>query len=305
VVWSTGDEWSVVSDPLGDPPGVAALTISIEQLAGARKKARAPWTIKKTRRHSQGPAWEMQWSVFDSSSGKLLEQKPLIRMQVRDRATPVCRAAADDDSIAGCVPGGLVCTDREGNLRWVRRYPLPENTGPRQVEEGPVAHSGRIFVLRPDGTAVQCIEARLGRLQWECPVPERTRLIGATGERLLVANVEGLRAIDMATGRTIWRFPIAAPQAILCGGPGRLAYAGLIGDQDSGRPRPTLVWLDPANGRTVSSQRLDTAFPEQKHARPVAVGFLAGGEDRLFVGFFPPGNGRRLLAMGELLPVGE
>src|SRR5207244_1713450 len=62
----------------------------------------------------------LRLSIFDSESGDILAQYPLVELRESWWQRRVCEAAPLDDGLVAALGGLVVCADLAGNVRWVR-----------------------------------------------------------------------------------------------------------------------------------------------------------------------------------------
>ena len=292
-VWTSPPRCHVVSDPLFDRTRVLALTVALEEPPASRKGARPPEWHAWRGRAKQTLHWQLQLTAFEPVDGKVLGRWPLIRLQNRERAIPVCQAAAAGDRIAVSFAGGVLLTDRTGKLYWARRHFWQDSDSQPAAPRTPLLAGGRVFAIHPGAEAVQCLDLESGRLQWECQSPDVTRLVGLADHRLIVQNEVGLVAIETGAGQTAWRHPVDnPPKALLCGGPGQLDYAAWERD-DSDKWCPALVWLDAASGKTVARHFLDGLNPARAVSKHFSLGPVLVAGSRLFAAYRDPNLGRK------------
>jgi outer membrane protein assembly factor BamB len=118
----------------------------------------------------------------------------------------------------GCVVAIDVATR---SLLWAHAYPRPdqarqgvgfrpdpeaEHASPAWLgEPAPVIAAGRVVLAPFDTRLVICLRLRDGQPLWQRPRAGRLALAGVVDGRLLVSDREGVEAIELATGRRLWR----------------------------------------------------------------------------------------------------
>ncbi len=243
---------------------------------------------------------------YDSSTGEPRDQQELLRMREPAWITRyVCQVALVDDAVVAVLGGCVVCADLTGSVRWIRRQlyipPDEDPTGGGQHHAPPLVVDGRLFLTQPGVRSLECVDADTGRSYWTRVLPDVQRVIGLTGEHLLVETADGFLALDPASGETAWRRAASGRlEGRLCSATGGLVYTrSVAGPRDDATPRPELVWLDPATGEEQAAVPLHDLKRNE-----VRFGPLVAHNDRLwsFVGAGPQDPNRDLV---ELSPQGE
>jgi hypothetical protein len=121
------------------------------------------------------------------------------------------------------LAGAVFCVDPEEQVSWLRYSPcLPRDADPapgQQYYQPPVSAGGRLFVSQPGTRSVECIELETGRLLWRRAFVGLRRIldVGAgvlpvqagapapTANRLLVETTDGVLALNMLNGQTLWQ----------------------------------------------------------------------------------------------------
>jgi outer membrane protein assembly factor BamB len=203
-----------------------------------------------------------------------------------------CQATRADDRIVATLAGCVVCCDLSGRVLWIRRQPwspLPSSAYAnaaywRQRHVPPLVRDGRALVSQPGVGEVQCLDVETGRLLWSAAAESPT-VAGCIGTRLIVETAAGFEAMDIESGKSLWRHA-AAPwvegclcdrrNGILCL---RRATPGRAADEAA-----TVVSLDPETGHTRGESPL--RLPRQGES---SLGPLVTRGDRLWV-FVGGGN---------------
>jgi outer membrane protein assembly factor BamB len=153
--------------------------------------------------------------------------------------------------------GGVVAVDvATRSLLWAHAYRQangPADDGPRRRdgEPAPVIAGGRVLLAPFDSDEVICLGLTDGQPVWRQPRSPGTRLVGAVDARVLTVGDSAVEALDIATGRPLWKREIGAgvrpsgralltPQSVLvpCDAPAVLEIAladGRITGRSSGR----------------------------------------------------------------------
>ena len=178
-----------------------------------------------------------------------------------------CRAAVCDGRIVLTAAGALLACDAAGHVDWIRRQvyigpPSQEwwQAAPwlEQSHEAPLAVGGRIYATQPGAWCVECVELTTGQLVWRQPVVGLLRIAALERGRLVVETLDGLAALDPATGSLIWQHDDRAPRfALASAASDRLLYTRADRHRDAKKPaRLALVWLELSTGRL---QQMSTA----------------------------------------------
>jgi outer membrane protein assembly factor BamB len=273
LLWSAQSSAYVVSDPMPVGQSLLALTVrrdSTQQvsLLLTEFQTRTGGTIRDAVlaefSTGRGPAWDRQ----------------------------ACQATRADDRIVATLAGCVVCCDLSGRVLWIRRQPwspLPSSAYAnaaywRQRHVPPLVRDGRALVSQPGVGEVQCLDVETGRLLWSAAAESPT-VAGCIGTRLIVETAAGFEAMDIESGKSLWRHA-AAPwvegclcdrrNGILCL---RRATPGRAADEAA-----TVVSLDPETGHTRGESPL--RLPRQGES---SLGPLVTRGDRLWV-FVGGGN---------------
>jgi len=169
-----------------------------------------------------------------------------------------------------------------------------------QAYQPPLVSGERLFVAQPGVRSVDCLHSVSGRKLWSAVLPEVLGLVGLSGEKLIVRTETEVRALDAATGKTLWSygardlygFPLVDDQSLLIA-----ARERVPGDNDKWRIR--LTWLDPATGQPTAS----TVLPNLIENDP-RLGPLVPYKDHLFT-FFGKGQHDPVREIVELTPKGQ
>lgn len=121
-------------------------------------------------------------------------------------------ATATDGQPAAAARAASSFVDRRRPYRLGESDPLPA-----------VAHQQRVFAVGRDRTSVAALSSFNGRLLWRRSLPDVVgHVLGAVGDVLVVSG-RGLWALDVHSGRVVWRYRPTSPEAY---GYGRGAICG-------------------------------------------------------------------------------
>lgn len=99
-----------------------------------------------------------------------------------------CQLAVADGRLVVTVGGSVICCAADGHPLWVRRQPWAGSQGDPwwwwwfQAQSPAVARDGTLFIVQPGVAACTAIELATGRLIWRTPLPLVRRLVGIAGK---------------------------------------------------------------------------------------------------------------------------
>ncbi|HZN33838.1 MAG TPA: PQQ-binding-like beta-propeller repeat protein, partial [Pirellulaceae bacterium] len=247
---------------------------------------------------------QLRWCQFDPQTGEMLKQRDLVRLRNTWGTRSCCEIAPLDDGLVAALGGLTLAVDAAGNIRWVRTHvTLPADEDPRWVLQSyqpPLIQGDRLYVAQPGARTVECLSAASGRKFWSAVLPEVIGIAGLSGNRLIVRTEAGLRALDVADGKTLWRyaaselysFPLVDEKSLLVASRERV-----VNQNDKWQVR--LTWLDPATGQPAAT----TVLAKLSESDP-RLGPLVPYKDRLFT-FFGRGQHDPVREVVELVPKGK
>jgi len=207
--------WRLPSDPGGDEPGSAEAAWFLG----------APLVVGDELFLLVERSGEVRLEVRGADDGRLRWQQPLAAYDDRETITnPEARgrrlaglAPALSDGVlvcplgAGCVVAFDVATR---TLLWSHSYArqaaAEEPPGNRELGEScPVIAGDRVLLTPYDGKELICLGLRDGRPAWPESQPPRGRVVGVTDQRVIVVADAAVEALDLASGRRLWRKPLA------------------------------------------------------------------------------------------------
>jgi hypothetical protein len=122
-----------------------------------------------------------------------------------------------------------------------------------------------VVAVQPGVETLECLEVGTGRLLWRHAEQRPRRLLGRSGDRVIVETDDGIVALALADGQVAWRHhePLGVetgrhPQGIerrctaAAAGEKYVLYSVRSGPVDKPKT-PALVWLDAATGRQLGS----------------------------------------------------
>jgi len=150
---------------------------------------------------------------IDPATGEPEFEQYLLRHRHDEKRRNIVRGIAFGRSIAISAAGMLICCDGWGATRWVRRIAfVPPDADPAlsvfSRSDDLIERDGRIIVCSPGAPEIVCVDADTGRLLWSKFLPQRRRLLGLSGDTVLVRNTSSDEAINIADGKTRWWSPV-------------------------------------------------------------------------------------------------
>ncbi len=247
-----------------------------------------PANPRRRRLNAKQRVFHLHLTAFDPASGEVLAKRPLVRLRDHWCGVLPCRAAPVGDDLLVTAGGIALFVTLDGDIRWLRRQPYTlkkeESLRHNVYHAPPLVDDDRVFTFQPGAKAVECLDLETGRQIWQTDIPDATRVVGLTADRLIVQADAELMALETDNGKVAWQNePEGVTQAYLCGGPGGLAYVDRV-TPPYGAWRFDVVWLAPSTGDVVQRHRL-TEFPRRGRTPylPQCGPFFRLGE-RLFVG---------------------
>jgi len=285
VLWSSNPDVCAACDPLISGPDLFVLTI------------RSVYPQKLL----------LSLSRIDPASGEVLSQAPLAEFFDQWHRVLPCQATMIDDKIVATLGGCVLCCEQSGRVQWIRQQLwIPPKDGLSatrpwyaQVHDAPLVAKERVYAMQPGMRSVECLDLATGRLLWQQTIPRLLRVVGLSGERLVVGTTTEVLGLDAASGKVLWRRD--APdrlEALLCGRPGGACLVQLERHNDPHSPRrPMLVWLDPETGRQTGETILEVA----PQAKPMFGPLVAHGNRQWLLFAMPQNPATR--DVWELVPV--
>ena len=190
-------------------------------------------------------------------------------VRVRKVSPSVGRPAATSGGIVFRASGCLISCDLRGDIRWVRRLlTVPPDVSPRLLREMPsdeiiIREDGDMIFAAAGCPQVTCVNARTGELRWSRLFGRPVGVVAASGGGVIVAEAALVRALDPATGKTLWRRPSAAGvRGVLPAENGTVACVLLERPDPRRGPAGPLFrglrWLSAKDGRVVREVKLAT-----------------------------------------------
>lgn len=220
-------------------------------------------------------------AAFDAETGEVVKRTPLLKLRDEWSARPPTTLTAAEGRILVTAAACTACCNLDGEVLWIRG----DAWFPRRIDREwqrrevvpPVVDDGKIY-LHPPGTCMVCrLDLETGRVDWRRPVPEIRRLLGKSGEAVVVQTFDGVEAYSAVDGRALWRTPVDdLLHASLCGDEGGVLCSRRI-EIEKDRRCPALLWIDVRTGAGVAQ----TMFENLADAEP-RFGPLIPAGDRMW-----------------------
>jgi len=261
VIWSTKTESdrSVVSDPLLVQDELFALVMArVDQ------------------------EYLLSLCTYDPDTGTQLTERRVAHFRDLWHENRTCEAVAAGDHFIVVCGGSVLSFDLTGKPQWVRRQLLVpaalDRSSVKQRHDLPLLAEGRLYVTQPGVREVVCLDPETGGLNWRRTIPDIQAMLGVESGRLLVRTDQGLIALDVSNGTTLWNYADRhLHDGTLLGGPGGLLVTRCTPGVGEDRVAPELVWIDPATGHPTSMVALDTL--KQKRPR---IGTLVSHSNKIW-----------------------
>ncbi|MCI0357220.1 MAG: PQQ-like beta-propeller repeat protein [Planctomycetaceae bacterium] len=255
----------------------------------------------------------LRWNTIDPESGELQSQADVVRLRNTWGKRTCCEVLALDDSLIAVLGGITLSIDPAGKPRWVRKHvTVPAEEDPRWVLQRfhpPLVADDRLYIAQPGVRSALCLDPATGRQIWSVVLPELLGLVGLSGRegeapaeprRLIVRTESDLRALDRASGQTVWRTPASELHSFqLVDDRSLLIAARERTPQTSDQWLTRLTWLDAATGNAAAT----CVLPNLVDADP-RLGPLVSYKDRIFT-FFGRGQHDPNRDVVELIPTGD
>jgi len=232
IVWRARPEKYVASDPVWMRQRVFVLTTAVPE--------------SKT--------VQLDLTCLHPETGAVISRKPVIRLRDVWQQRPTCSLQRIADHLLCFAGNAMLCCDAMGQVEWARRSPFV----PRSFQERPDfqdvvdplfdRESGQMFVSQPGVSAVSCLDPVSGRELWSRACLDVKRIMGLSGQVVVVQTSGGLQALDRASGELQWRYH--APDVLLgamCDADRILICRRIAGVGSASQT--CLVWLEPDHGR--------------------------------------------------------
>ncbi len=152
---------------------------------------------------------------IDPKTGSSVLARPIARLHLGNALFDVARVVRHGERILVRIGCSVICCDFLGDVQWVAPLPhIPEGVrsslldidghGYRGGDSDLVVIDDCVVASAPNSWNIECRDIRSGKLVWRYQDPAVRRVVGRSGERLIVVAGGELLALDTATGRIVW-----------------------------------------------------------------------------------------------------
>ena len=247
-----------------------------------------------------GPV-DLRLVTLQAETGAVLSEASVVRLYDDPQlAGHPCQAVAHEGTIYFTASGVVGCCDAQGQALWLRKQhwvpPAMDSLRYQHSFDLPLILGDVLIVTQPGVPVIEGLHVRSGRVSWTRSTPDLRRMLGITGERLIVETKSGLEAIDPTTGAIQWRYtaadlldaivlPVPAPLPVATTVPAPAAAPAITPTPAPQRillsraidgPLPTLnvpcfVWIDAATGLEAGYQAFDALTDKEPRLGPIIV----------------------------------
>ncbi|MEO1995051.1 MAG: PQQ-binding-like beta-propeller repeat protein, partial [Planctomycetaceae bacterium] len=190
ILWRTRPEKHVASDPVWLRQRIYVLTTAVPESN----------TI------------QLDLTCLDPETGKVISRKPLIRLRDVWQQRPICTMQRIGEHLL-CIAGNAVLScDAMGQVEWSRRGPFVprifRDASHLQDVVEPLLDGGHLFLAPPDLRTVCCLDPTSGREIWSRTELGIKRIIGLSGDHVVLQTDAGLQALDRMSGDVKWSHPV-------------------------------------------------------------------------------------------------
>lgn len=237
---------------------------------------------------------------IDPRTGDVVERRDLIRLRGNWWSRRCCQVAAVEGGLVATLGGVTLAMTANGDVHWIRKHiTLPAEEDPRwilQMYERPLVLGERVFVVQPGMRAVECLDSKTGRKEWQAVLPEVLGIVGHSKDVVVVRTESDIRGLDSTSGQTRWRYPVADVLGFPQCDESNVLVATSEATNGSVERRVRLTWLRPADGGMIESSIVEgMADPDPRLGPIISLG------DKSFA-FFGRGQNEPTRDVVELLP---
>ncbi len=147
---------------------------------------------------------------LDPATGQCLLSREIARVELSRGSVEAGRPLVHEDNLLFRCGGGVICCDLLGKVQWIRKLPfLPHQVDRLRFDEllpgDLLAADGCVIVSAPGSWNVECREIITGKCRWITSHPNLERVIGISGNRVVLATCNELHALDLNSGKVSWR----------------------------------------------------------------------------------------------------
>jgi outer membrane protein assembly factor BamB len=130
---------------------------------------------------------------LDAATGRLIREAPLVSLgggwsPIRD-----CQLSAADGRFVVVAGGAVIACEGDGRVRWVRRErwlpPAVDASWMLAAQSSPMVSDGRLHVVQPGVPGVVALDLASGRVVWRLDDAAVTRIRGIAQGRLIVERI--------------------------------------------------------------------------------------------------------------------
>ena len=213
---------------------------------------------------------------FDSRTGELIARRPLLQLADYWESRLPCHVAAVENRIVAICGGCVFSCDLLAQPRWLRRQVwFSADADPdsiRQHHLPPLVVGKQVFATGRGVRAIEALDLDTGRLLWRTPMADVRRLLGVQQGVLVAETNEGWEGLSPETGERLWHHPRRGRplEATLAGDSGLILIAQAE-PWPQGLWRPVISWIDPTSGEETAHAPLDALIGKYPRLGPITV----------------------------------
>jgi len=213
---------------------------------------------------------------FDARTGELIARRPLMQLADYWQSRLPCHVAAVENRIVAVCGGCVFSCDLLAQPRWLRRQVWfsaeADPTSIRQHHLPPLVVGKQVFATGRGVRAIEALDLDTGRLLWRTPLADVKRLLGVQQGVLVAETDEGWEGLSPETGERLWQHPRRGRplEATLTGDSGVILIAQAE-PWPQGLWRPVLSWINPASGEEIAHAPLDALIAKEPRLGPITV----------------------------------
>lgn len=227
-----------------------------------------------TARHTN-LGYVLSLGTFDPVTGVMLRERTLTDLRETWRQVRDCQMLPLAESFVITCGGAVLRCNLMGDLRWTRKQlwipPAVDSGWTLQSHEPPRFIDNRLLVVQPCVPEVVALDPDNGRLLWRSGLTTARRILGADESHLFVATADGVTAIDVTTGTSLWNHPAVLLDGALFSKADGLLIATQEPTGDKDLRSVVLTWLDTNTGQPKQSCRLPAMDHRQPRFGPMLV----------------------------------
>lgn len=212
---------------------------------------------------------------FEAATGRLIREAPLVSLgggwgPIRD-----CQFSAADGRFVVVAGGAVIACEEDGRVRWVRRArwlpPAVDASWMLAAQSSPVVSDGRLYVVQPGVPGVVALDLASGRVVWRLDDAAVTRIRGIAQGRLIVERIGTVASAGSAQPghADLIGLDAATGKLVWRHGPVDLLDASLV--TDDGVLAAVREPIAGKNTRVAAIVRLDPATGRETDRWPLAA----------------------------------